>query len=331
VIFRRAAGDATPPFDLDGVAADPDARLRLADPLERLHVASVLDLLGRSEGALRLARGALAERPGFPPALYVISALERRAGLVDEAAAHADELVRAVPGWAQARVVSGQALLAKGDSRGAARRFEEALALEPQDPIAATSLLAAQLDAGDLVELRRSLAQPSLRSAVPPEMLDFYLARAAERDGDLDRAEAGLRAALAARASFQAGRLWLGIVLFERGSRLPEGSPARGPALAEARASFEAILAASPRDGEAWLHLGTVLYYEGSTDAAIEAWVRARDLRPRDTKPCTFLARAYLDLGKATLAAESARAALARDPKNVSARALLEDALRRGG
>ncbi len=96
--------------------------------------------------------------------------------------------------------------------------------------------------------------------------------------------------------------------------------------LASARDAYAEVLKLAPGDGDAWLSLGAARYQLGERSGAIVAWRRASALRPRDPKPCLYLARALLDDGSLPEAAAAARAAIERDPSNLSARALLQEA-----
>jgi tetratricopeptide (TPR) repeat protein len=284
-------------------------------PLERLHVASLLETLGFSDEALALARHAYDERPDFAPALFILSSLERR---TDPAAGerHALELADLLPNAPYPCVSAGLAALAQDHPRDAAHDFERALERDPTDELAASNLLAAYVaeDPPDVVELKRALANP----AVSAPIRAFYQGRAAELDGDAKGALSHYREALRLQPSLVKARFLLA------------GCLVKARAYDEALEEYEACARAQPRDGEVRHHLALARLGVGDRAGAKRDLAEASDLRPDDPEPLLDLSRLAFEDRDYDLAASSAERALrhAKGQLAIRARDLLERARR---
>ncbi len=280
-------------------------------PLEKLHVACLLDTLGRSEDALALARAARDERPDYPPALYIVASLEWR---TDAVAGEKDALVfaRLYPTSPYGFAIAGQAALRQGDPRRAAHHFEKALEIAPSMELAQEMVLAAYIaeKPPDTVSLRRALAG----SAVRDDLRAFYEGQAFAVDGRLDEAEKRYRDAIAIRSSFTQAHYELARVLHNR------------HAFPEARDEFEKVVRAWPRDGQAWLDLGIARRDAGDVPGAKDALALAKLLRPRDPAPLVALGYLALDEHDRDGALRYAQEALGRDPRSVQAKGLFSRA-----
>lgn len=282
-------------------------------PLERLHVASLLDTLGYPAEALALARHAYTLRPDFVPALYVLSSLERRS---DPAAAekHALELAALLPGSADPLVWAGLAALAQGRSRDAAHDFEEALEREPDSETATVNLLGVHAGDEDTVSLKRALA----RLSPPPVWRAFYEGEAARLSGDLATAVARYEETLAQRPDLLKAR-----------ERLAE-SLYKGQAYAPARDEFEACVRADPADASLRRNLALARLGAGDRAGARRAMGEAAELAREDPQPLLDLGRLALedgDLAEAERAGERAFR-VAKGKPQLEARALLESVKR---
>jgi tetratricopeptide (TPR) repeat protein len=294
---------------------------RPARPISRLHMARLLERLGRVEEALVLARRAHDVAPDFAPAVLGLAELERAWGDPSRAERlyeRATELVRGPTPWLglgrvalmRAEVARELAVRARGaeaaarkdDAREAASvaqaRAREALARAPGDPVAVQLLLTACELAEDPVELRRALASLPVR----PAIARFHEGVAARLERDHARAEACYEEALALDPGLSLALAHLAAVRAERRD------------LPGAAAALERLVVATPRDPAAWRDLGNVRRALGrlaGEDGAIAAWRRAGDVDPREVDALLLAAEA--------LAAE-------RPPE---ARALVDEVLRR--
>lgn len=211
----------------------------------------------------------------------------------------------ATQGNQQAATVIG--LARAGDTAGAIAAGERFLAGGPADP-------GLTLFVGVLCcrqgELARGIAH--LRRAVelaPNEpMARIELARALLADGANAEAEA-VAAALASAAS-PAGREM---------QRIRARALLREGRAEEALALFEALAGADPGDFESWDGLGEARLALGDARAAIDALLRATQLRPTALGYWVNLARAHAATHDYAAAAEAARKAVALAPRDAAA------------
>jgi len=92
-----------------------------------------------------------------------------------------------------------------------------------------------------------------------------------------------------------------------------------------AKRHFEQALAADPRNGQAAVFLGLMLYQEARYFEAVEALDRAHSLAPGNPYPLIYRGRSFLKLGRAKEARVDVEAALARSPSDPTARAALAE------
>jgi tetratricopeptide (TPR) repeat protein len=330
VVYRKVDADTPPAVDVgafikshafDDTTRDPFVVTRALRklgvipelrpiPIEKLHLACLLDTIGRTGEALALAREAREERPDFPAAFYVLGSLEWR---TDPRAAEKDglEFARISSEPARGYTIAGQAALVLGDAKRAAAYFERALAVDPGFQLAQEDLLQAYLreEPPDTVALRRALASP----LVTPDLKAFYEGQALNEDGRLADAEACYRKAIGAREGFAQAHWELGRCLFRR------------HAVAEARDELERVVKTLPRDGGAWYDLGGIQLAAGDRRAGRDSLEIAAQLRPRDPLPFVELGKSWLAEGDRARAEQAARDALARDSKCEKARELLAE------
>lgn len=292
-----------PTVALRAVGLLPDREPR---PIDRLHLALLLDRLGRPAEALALARRARELAPLFAPVVLAAAELERRHGDPAEARRlyeRAAGLVESSPGpW----LGLGHLELAAGDPAAAARAYREALARAPGATDARSGLLSALEAAGDPIELRRGLASLAVR----PALAAYYEGAAARLEKDLPRAEARLREALRLEPGLAPALDRLARVRLEQ----------RDPAGAEA--ALTSLVASTPGSGSAWRDLGTVRYQRGALDGALEAWRRAAAADPGEVPALVFAAQVELARGRRDPAAALVEEALRRRPGHPEALAL---------
>lgn len=207
-----------------------------------------------------------------------------------------------------------------------------AAALAPGAPGPARRLLEPLLGTGATrADLARA-AELDLRLGRPDAARAEWLAAARASDGRPGDDPAPLLA-MAARALERAGRADLAEALLVEAAA--PGAPAtvwrelgrlrlRGRRYAEARAALEQAVALDARVGGP--ELGDVHAAEGRADSALLAWQRAAQAASSTPERVALqlrVARLLAARGDAGAAAEAARAALALDPANAQARALL--------
>ena len=115
------------------------------------------------------------------------------------------------------------------------------------------------------------------------------------------------------------------VVRGERARLLLEIDPPR------ALAALRDLAEDDPRNAEVLLRLGLAHARTGNTEQAERAWKRAEYLAPKSAAASTNLALAYAQQGRWPAAAAAARRALAREPDNERARAVLEQAGQQDG
>ncbi len=105
----------------------------------------------------------------------------------------------------------------------------------------------------------------------------------------------------------------------------------QGGKLAEARAVYTRILAVKPDLAEVHFQLGQIAQAERDPHAAIAAYARAHELKPREPAVLRALARAYDDSGDTDQAALTMDRLIALDPKQIGPRADKALLLQRAG
>jgi eukaryotic-like serine/threonine-protein kinase len=157
-----------------------------------------------------------------------------------------------------------------------------------------------------------SLAQKAI--ALDPSFADAYVVLAqlyawqaanfAENAGDmLSEAEQAARKALTLEPGSEAAKSVLGGVLVEEGKN------------AEAIRTLRQAASLAPNDVQVWDYLAYGYHYAGLTELAEASFRHSRDLNPSPPRIYWMHGRALLYQGKAHEAAEQARAALQRTPK----------------
>jgi tetratricopeptide (TPR) repeat protein len=276
---------------------------RQVEPIGRLNVASLLELLGQVGAARRQARRAQALAPNSPLVLQTLADLEHYHGEPAEARALWERLAALRPRDPLPQVKLGLLDLRSGraGARAAERRFRSALDLDPDSRLARENLLTALEVQGDPVELRRALAAtPELR----PAKRHYFAGAAALAEGDLARAEEGFSAALAADPGLSPAQALLAQVLGRLG-RLPE-----------AETAWSRLCALTPRDASAWRALGQVRHLLEREELALLALHRAAEVDPAEVQALLIGAELLLDAGEPNRALEWVRRALERAPQD---------------
>jgi predicted Zn-dependent protease len=207
-----------------------------------------------------------------------------------QALAAVDGIDRKRPGEALGPMLRGQVLLAKGDSAGARKAFDEALQRQPGDVGAASAQ--AQLDMAD-GKTEAALARMAALVAAQPGSVPARLAQVAmlrRSGGDAAQVAALLDAAVKAAPADRAARL----ALIDHHQAV--GRPA------SARDAAQQAVAALPDDLALLGRLGQAQLAAGEPQQAQASFSRWLSLEPG-------AAMAYLGLAEAQLAAKDAGAA----------------------
>jgi tetratricopeptide (TPR) repeat protein len=317
VIFMKAGPGAPPAVDLGALARgypfedttkDPFCLTRALRwigflprlepaPIEKLHLARLLETLGRREDALRVARSARDDRPDFVPTYFVLASLEWQADPV-QARKDAEFFAAKFPYSAYGPFFAGQASLVLGDTKAAAASFERALEIDPAFAAAQEELLQAYLREKDVVKLRRAVASP----LVAADLRAFYTAQADKEDGRLEEAEKRLQEAISIRPGFSQAHWEYARLLFQRN------------ALKEAVAHFEEAARLLPHDPDAWLDLGVARHKAGDRRGGDDACEFASAIDPKDHRGLLEIGYAALDAGDFERADKYAKLAEARRP-----------------
>lgn len=306
---------------------------RAPRPITRLHVARLLERLGRPGEALALARRARELAPDFAPAVLAAAELERAHGdpaTAERLYALGVELIADEPtpwiGLAKlatrrARVLLAQAEVTRGSRAGALRaeglaaaqlaRQHATAALErtregsPEAAVSIQELLNACELSGDAVELRRAVASLPL----PRARARYFEGVAAYLERDHARAATLLEEALALEPDLVPALGKLAWIRNERGD------------LAGAEDALARLTAVTPRDPAAWRDLAQVRQALGRLDGdggAIVAWRRSIEVDPAPVDARVVAARA-LAASRPEVARELVTQALARNPKHSEA------------
>jgi tetratricopeptide (TPR) repeat protein len=229
-----------------------------------------------------------------------------KAGRLADAVPHYRRVLQARPDHAAANNLLGLVHLASGDSQGAARLLEKAVAAEPDNPqylcnaaVALDAVLqhekAAQL-LGRAIELKPDYAEAHSNMGLVLKRMDRVF----------DAADY-YRKAISLRPDEPGFHFNLGNVLVDLGQ------------LEEAEAAYRRAIELRPKYASALSALATLLEELGRSDEAAELAGRILDVKPlvRDLAFHRSRGNAYRWVGKLEMAEESFRKALAIDPNDV--------------
>ena len=230
-IAEKRIPDAVPL--LERVSADPQFGVTA-----RMRLATVARMQGHLEEAMRTIEQALTINPKSSIALSLKSDFLRQDHKLDEALTAADAAVAADRSSAQAQLVRGRALAAKGSPTKAEEAFNEVLRLNPRAAVAQIELSRLSLSSGALESSVTLAAQAA--AADPGNLLArLTLARGFGAKGDYAKAQAVLELALREAPQAAAVHAQMGSVLAQKHDN------------AGARAAFDRALELDPFQLEA--------------------------------------------------------------------------------
>ena len=189
-----------------------------------------------------------------------------------EALPHLLTAVKESPAWSRHHNLLGTAARELGDMAGAARCFEKALSLDPDD---ATTLANAALAARAFGDTRKADAYfqeaMRLKDGINKEqrsLLHYNYALHLLSTGKIDDAASNLRQSLELDPLNARATKNLGVVMMSKGKT------------SEAVELFKRTVRLEPHDARAWLNLAVALASDGRRDAADEAAARAISIDP---------------------------------------------------
>jgi tetratricopeptide (TPR) repeat protein len=267
------------------------------------HLGVVLDRLGRAQEAVRAYQTALRLKPDSVEARYGLSVVSAKLGDLDGTIRLLREVTDRAPGLSDAHYDVGVYLWTRyRGSRGPRRPadLDEAEAALRKAVALDGTRAKYRLALGQLLAERQRLdeAVGELRQAAALARDPAYaydLGLALRMQGDLDGAEAQLRAAIAGDPRHGEARRALGLILRQKGD------------LEAAARELRLSVAERPADAQGHNVLGGVLLKLGDLDGAIEEFRQAARLDPALTEAQVNLAQAFAKAGRQ----DDARAALA--------------------
>jgi len=219
---------------------------------------------------------------------------------------------------AAAYTLSGDALLARGETAQAIANYQQALALSPHLFEAHLSLAAAMARQGKLAE-----ATASCRAAVAlrPDHgnAHYQLGCLLERQGKLDEAAMSFHRVVALDPGHVDSHNNLATLLGRQGR------------LDEACASLQRVLALDPNHCDAHCNLGNVLLHQGKLDEAFSCYQKALALNPGHIQAHNNLGALLERQGRLDEALASLRKAISLNPGHSSAHNNLGRVLQKQG
>lgn len=287
--------------------AEDDARATLAavpnDAWAHLNLGRALLDAGLVSEARSQLDQALILDPQFSQAMAALGRVELLEGTWTEAYDAFSSARRADGRSFEALFGMGQSALGRGDLREAEKWFKETLDLDPEGTMPLVGLGVVELLRQDQPGSRELLKRAA---AAEPSSTRAYqvMAIAYSLQGKLDRAEQYFIKALEVDPNDVSARGSLGAV------SLRLGRPAA------ASAAYRGLVDSEDpgRKARGYVSLGAVEELGGGTRAALDYWVKARDLAPDLQASTVDLGQAHLALGEDDAAASEFSMAVAADP-----------------
>jgi tetratricopeptide (TPR) repeat protein len=265
---------------------------------------------GDSASAARLVDEVLAKSPSHVDALIAKSALLARAGKLDEALKTARAAVDANPRSANAQFALGKVLTMKRDDVAAIKAFNDALQLNPRLANPEVELARLYMAQGKLSDAER-FAQSAVTKVAGYVDAHLLLARIYLLQGAPAKAEPSLRALAKALPDSPTVQTEVGMLELSKRNR---------PA---ARAAFERALAKNPTFVEALAGLNQMDLEEKRTDSVKARTTQALRAKPKDGPVLILASRTYSALGDLATTEKLLQEAIAANPNNLDAYALL--------
>lgn len=336
-LMTKRAGEAMPL--LERLATDPRA---FAASTARIAALQHTD--GRRDEAHRTIDATLAKAPNDKLALLIKARMLLTENRLDEALFSVKAAVAVDPRWAPAHYTLGSIYVAQHDLTRAQDAFAQVLRLNPHAVPAQMQLSQLHLQRGRF-QTSAELAQEVTASQPDNALAHLLLVRSLMGQGDLDEAEARMKALLERAPTFAPVHAQMGTLMllkqdqasarryFTRAAELDPTllEPLTGlitldlsaHEFAEARARLETQLAARPRD-PALLFLASGFYSISGDDSSAERCLRiVIDVEPWNLKAYGQLALLYYRQHKLPQALVEFEELARRQPKSVAPETML--------
>ncbi|HPW17876.1 MAG TPA: tetratricopeptide repeat protein [Candidatus Aminicenantes bacterium] len=271
VAARKASGASAP-------LADPKDKLAV---FERVTAAGGLVTADKYAEAVPLLETALAEEPGIPQAMLVLSTCYKELGRPEEAKAMLDMVLKDDPENLQALISLANILLDEGRDDDVLALCKQALNVDETNTQALQ--IVGEIHMG---RLEFDQALPYIEKAADVQAKNdrsrFNLAACLIGLGQFDRAEPILRAVLEASPKWPLARFNLGLLCEERGR------------LEEARAAYAQEVETYPSEFKARFNLGKLLFKLGDRAGSLAEMRQVVKLTPKLAEGHLFLARGLL-------------------------------------
>lgn len=247
-----------------------------------------LGLAQKGAGLLDVAKTSFAQAlklsPQMSPAAAAIASLDVRNGNQSDALQMADKALETNPSSTSGHIAKGRALIAKGDIQRGESEIQATLRSDPVSLPALAILLKLSVGRGSVPEVIQRIS--GLLQQHPQNAgLHFLLALGYFSLKDLDRAEAGVRRALALDPGTPDAYSLLANIDLARG------------ATGKAESDFRSAIAAQPRTVSNYVALGTQFERENRWEEARKLFEKAHEMEPNSPYLAAELAFLYLEHG----------------------------------
>lgn len=316
----------------------------------RVSLASYYLRVGQPESAVAMLSEIKEQYPNDPSLLAHLGKAQVSSGELESALATFRELIVARPDWAHAHYLAATVHLRLNDSRDARFELETAIRLNPNHIPAKIELTRMHMQANDLEEAKKLLAELEQTEANHPGVLSLRASLAMSEERWQEAVEFSAKAAHALPDSKLT--LQLAIAQWRAGDREGtvktleswlEAHPDDVPLQVhlantyllldrpqEARAAFAKVIQSSPDHALALNNLAWLLREE-NPGRAVGLAERALKLTPEDPRVMETLAVTLLNDGQTARALALLRDASERAPNNLETRYHLAVALNRSG
>jgi tetratricopeptide (TPR) repeat protein len=292
---------------LRAVEAGKDKDAALA---ARLRIAGLEFVAGRKAEAHAILDDIIREKPRNEEARIAKARMLLVDGKTDEAAAQAQEAVKAAAGSPAAQYTLGLTAIARNDGAAAEEAFQNVLKLNPRAAAARLQLARLQLARGETAGALQAAEAVSRERPDDPEAA-VLVSRSLRAPGDLPRAERELSARLSRKPDSAPLHLEMGWLAFQRKEAKT------------ARQSFEEALRLQPTLHDARVGLVTLDIFEKRFDVARGRIGEWQEQAPADPRLTILSARIDLASGRTAEAEHTLRALVTADPSQLDAYDLL--------
>jgi tetratricopeptide (TPR) repeat protein len=276
----------------------------------RLRIACIEYATGNKADAHRILDDIIEEKPKSDEARVAKARMLLNDGKSDEAAAQAQEAVKANAGSVNAQYTLGLTALARDDAKSAEQAFQQVLKLNPRAGAARLQLARLQLARGETAGAL-SAAEEVARERPDDVEAAVLMSRSLRAQGELPRAQRELASRISRRPDVAPLRAEMGWVALQRRE------------LASARASFEEALRLQPDLYEARVGLVTTdvaQRHVPEAQAQVATWLQQS---PNDTRLKILSARLSVVGGKPADAERVLREVVGADASQLEAYDLL--------